>query len=526
MFKTCCICLETAEDLSPMTYDEIKMYKLFVPKVQNNENNMKLCMYCKWTIRKFIKLTQQWQTAYEVLIEGVQMDTKVIFLRTPHKFITTSEHHYLGPDDEISDDNDVDEVPLIMLSKSCRKKKKKRRKHLPKDTKADIKTEIDMKECVLNDGSKDQNQKRPKKEPLDGFTTRMVRETNEYVVIKLTKDQVLEEMFQRSTSESYARAAYKCDKCVKGFNFEDVLNSHAAKHSPENGSFQCDICTQYCPSAVSLRGHIKSHTTRYKCKICGYVRLSRQHLLEHHAISHTSEAACYRCDSCQFVTNKRTVMQRHVKSHSSERHTCHQCGKNFKTIMSLRVHTIRHDKSRGFQCQQCDKTFIYPSVLHKHIQAVHERDDYYCVECDVKFKSPETLKHHFKKAKRHRDSSSYKYVCEQCPAQFAQASSLAAHAHAAHGAGRAHECAACARAFSSRETLRAHVWRQHARAAHHCHVCGNTFSRLSSLKSHLRTHAEHTNTQKQEDLPNEVRPPETQLLKSEPNALENRCDFP
>lgn len=115
----------------------------------------------------------------------------------------------------------------------------------------------------------------------------MVQETDEYIVIKLTKEQVLEEMKQKSQSVKYLTAPYKCEKCIKGFNFEEVLQTHMEKHTivslfqiiiffscelyiiklslitfQKNGSLLCELCSQYCPSAVSMRGHWKSHTTR------------------------------------------------------------------------------------------------------------------------------------------------------------------------------------------------------------------------------------------------------------------------
>ncbi|XP_063835943.1 zinc finger protein 57-like [Ostrinia nubilalis] len=296
-------------------------------------------------------------------------------------------------------------------------------------------------------------------------------------------------MHERSQSEGYKRTLFKCEKCVKGFNFEDVLQTHMEKHSMENGSLQCDICTQYCPSVVSLRGHMKSHTTRYKCKLCGCVRQSRQHLLEHHNTTHTRGAPDYTCRHCGFTTAKRTSMQRHVKSHrAGERHACHQCGKLFKSLETLRVHTMRHDKSKRLQCEECGRVFIYPSLLHRHVQAVHVRKDYYCVECDVEFKSRENLRLHFKKAKRHRDASSYQYECGQCPERFVSPSTLSTHVTMAHGQLKQHSCPVCRRLYSSRDALRAHTRDKHSIDNIHCGICDKSFSRKTILAAHMRTH--------------------------------------
>ncbi|PZC73791.1 hypothetical protein B5X24_HaOG208766 [Helicoverpa armigera] len=449
---------------------------------------MSLCLVCKWLLNKCMRFSQQCQRANEMFNSAVTEDTKSNYYlsRICTYNITTSNTvtQYYGPEssDHCNDDDepmldhaadDDDEVPLVMLQDDYKNKRRKSDGYEP-PPEIEIKLEPDVIKQELTEESSEKVRSKKKKVLREGFSSRMVQETDEYIVIKLTKEQVIAELQEKAKEQSYLRAPYKCHKCVKGFNFEDVLQTHMEKHSLEHGTYECEICSQYCPSPVSLRGHIKSHTTRYKCKLCGVVRLSRQHLLEHHAISHTARPTAYSCHKCHFTTNKRTVIQRHVKTHdNSERHACHRCGKLFNTIESLRVHTIaiytaksgtmwlkqkscrktifhanevagksyRHDKSKRLQCPQCSKQFIYPSLLHKHIECVHEREDYYCVECDVRFKSPESLRLHFKKAKRHRDSSSYKYECPQCPLRFVSVSSLSVHLSGGHGARRQHACA-------------------------------------------------------------------------------------
>ncbi|CAH0602421.1 unnamed protein product [Chrysodeixis includens] len=492
MKELCRACLRSSEQIYPMTPAEIHVFQRFTEEVKMDWD-MYICLHCHWIMGKCVKFLRQCQKANVMLNQNLKYEEllPIMDLRVHRSEIIYPDREYteltekdeycddiFNGDDRLNDDDDDDEIPLVMFQEL-------RRRNGENDSQPEIKVEIEVKEEFPQEYSK-----RKKKEIKEGFSSRMVQETDEYIVIKLTKEQVQSEMASKAQADSYTRAPYKCEKCVKGFNFEDVLMSHMEKHRQENGSYQCDICTQYCPTPVSLRGHIKSHTTRYQCKLCGQIRLSRQHLLEHHAITHTAAPTTYSCDKCQFTTNKRTVIQRHVKTHSSERHACHRCGKLFTSVESLRVHTMRHDKSKRIQCDQCEKNFIYPSLLRKHIQAVHERKDYYCVECDVRFKSPESLRLHFKKAKRHRDPSSYNHSCPHCPQRFPSPSSLSVHLSGAHGQAREHACARCRRRYSSRDALRAHAWRLHRKADERasCEMCGESFARKSVLKVHMRTH--------------------------------------
>ncbi|KAF9406173.1 hypothetical protein HW555_013356, partial [Spodoptera exigua] len=235
MMTICRTCLKMPREVFPMTITELNTYQSLTRKVVGSDEKLNICILCKWILRKCFKFTQQCLEVDEIL-------KNVIEQPSPQEIEIKLE--------PILKEEFVEEMPI-----------------------------------------KERSKRKRKKEIREGFSSRMVQETDEYIVIKLSKEEVLSELAEKAKSDSYIRSPYKCEHCVKGFNFED-----------EHGDYKCDICSQYCPSLVSLRGHIKSHTTRYKCKICGHVRLSRQNLLEHHAIAHTMAPASYTCDKCQFTS--------------------------------------------------------------------------------------------------------------------------------------------------------------------------------------------------------------------------------
>ncbi|KAH9627734.1 hypothetical protein HF086_017277 [Spodoptera exigua] len=125
---------------------------------------------------------------------------------------------YTANNDDIGDDDDDDEIPLVMLQDDV--KSKRRSSYEPSPQEIEIKLEPILKEEFEEEiPIKERSKRKRKKEMREGFSSRMVQETDEYVVIKLSKEE-------------------------------------------EHGDYKCDICSQYCHSLVSLRGHIKSHTTR------------------------------------------------------------------------------------------------------------------------------------------------------------------------------------------------------------------------------------------------------------------------
>ncbi|CAH0731159.1 unnamed protein product, partial [Brenthis ino] len=497
--EICQACLRTGEYVNPMTAQDLKYYRLFITKVEDPLNIIYICIYCRSLLRKIVKFIEQCQTAdlwFQDAINKVN-ETPITLNNLSKSSIT---YNYLGPQMQIdvkledvkSDVLDEDDIPLVLLNENH-----------DYDNSSYFECEDRLespssKESIVKDESlqiaqikKSVRKKTKKKVVKEGFSSRMVTETNEYTVIKLKKEQILEEMQQYANSERYKMLPYKCEKCVKGFNFEDVLQSHMEKHSVKNGPFQCELCEQYCPSKVSLRGHMKSHSSRYKCKLCNIIRLSRQHILEHYSLEHAAAPAVYSCPTCEYTTNKRTAMQRHVRVHSSnEPLKCHICGKYYKSKDSLRIHIMRHDDKKLHQCSACSSSFVYAAQLRRHALAVHVRADFYCVECDVVFKSRDNLKRHLQRAKKHRDSSAYKHQCTQCEQRFVSSSSLASHGARAHGGARPEACAHCGRRYCSRDALRWHARSAHAPRAPRvpCALCGRTFSRKYVLRVHMRTH--------------------------------------
>ncbi|CAH2064957.1 unnamed protein product, partial [Iphiclides podalirius] len=455
-----------------MVASDIHWYRRLIKEV-SNDAEMFMCSTCICLFRKLIMFIEQCHKAQIFLKQVYSQELQILPPPIGNNLtVSPTRTFYLGPEhlqeidpdvkaeDSVFDGNeayiteDEDDVPLVLF---CGSNGDGESQQILKKEVLDDKVDVGpvTLEMQLETGSpvsshpKARSKQKKQMVLREGFTSRMVQETAEYIVIKLTKEQVLEEMRERAKSNKYSRAPYKCERCVKGFNFEDVLQSHMDKHSPKSGPLQCELCGQRCPTPVSLRGHMKSHTTRYKCKLCGYIRHSRQHVLEHYTISHADSSAAYSCETCPFTSNKRTVMQRHVRFHGrTERHTCHKCGKLYKTLDSLRVHTMRHDAKKRFQCDQCTQSFIYPTLLQKHVQSVHVRRDYYCVECDIKFKSMDTLKLHFKRAKRHREVKGEERLASKASAPMARP--------------KAHVCVACARSYGSRSALRAHARRRHA----------------------------------------------------------------
>ncbi|KPJ00407.1 hypothetical protein RR46_06997 [Papilio xuthus] len=200
---------------------------------------MLMCIFCTNLLRKLDKFAEQCRNAQTKMKEKSKQDTFTIQNNINNISISPTKTYYIGPDwmhldcniktEECNTVYVNDDVPMLFCESSMDAEFENGT--LDDSNNVNILEESNTELDIDNDPEKCGKNKKQKKVLKEGFSSRMVQETSEYTVIKLTKEQVLQELKERSKSEKYLRAPYKCESCVKGFNFEDVLQGHMEKHS-------------------------------------------------------------------------------------------------------------------------------------------------------------------------------------------------------------------------------------------------------------------------------------------------------
>lgn len=74
-------------------------------------------------------------------------------------------------------------------------------------------------------------------------------------------------------------------------------------------------------------------------------------------------------------------------------HLCSTCGMGFKTMGTLRSHTLRHSEVKPIACLKCPKRFFNKSDLRKHMD-VHSDAKYICNLCGAILSSKRSLDEH------------------------------------------------------------------------------------------------------------------------------------
>lgn len=312
-------------------------------------------------------------------------------------------------------------------------------------------------------------------------------------LIKLTPAEQAKQREEDSRNETYLKFPFKCERCYKGFNYEQKLKNHLAKHNASRGAYECAVCGMRLPTVYSYNVHAATHSTRYECVACERRMADKASILEHYARAHEGVAAHYCCDICGKVSANSRTHRGHIRNHhSGDRPKCDRCGKTFVNKDSLNEHILIHTGVKEHSCETCGKRFRTKTQA-KHHQLKHsDARDFYCVECDMRFKSRHNLKQHLLKSLRHVDVESLKHACDRCDKRFDSPKSLEHHVQFQHLGRRLHVCAACGAALATRNSLAKHIRVAHegyrAPLKHVCETCGKAFRGKNVLINHVRVH--------------------------------------
>ena len=113
-----------------------------------------------------------------------------------------------------------------------------------------------------------------------------------------------------------------------------------------------------------------------KCDQCDYNPTDQTNLYKHKRAKH--ERIIYPCKFCEFKSNWKQTVEKHIKSVHEE--------------IQIKV-----------QCSQCGKLFSGKGSLSKHVQDFHEGRRYKCDFCEYHATRKSNLGIHFKKM--HKDQS-------------------------------------------------------------------------------------------------------------------------
>lgn len=190
------------------------------------------------------------------------------------------------------------------------------------------------------------------------------------------------------------------------------------------------------------------------------------------------------CNYCNYTTNKRFLLARHMKSHSEDRpHKCSVCERGFKTLASLQNHVNTHTGTKPHLCKHCESTFTTSGELVRHVRYRHTHEKpHKCPECDYASVELSKLKRHIRCHTGERP-----YQCPHCTYASPDTFKLKRHLRI-HTGEKPYECDVCHARFTQSNSLKAHklIHQVGDKPVFHCELCPTTCGRKTDLRIHVQ----------------------------------------
>jgi len=253
----------------------------------------------------------------------------------------------------------------------------------------------------------------------------------------------------------------------------------------------------------------------YHCKLCG-VFFASQSLLDNHEIEHKGKRK-NACAQCGRVFRTAMTLRKHMKLHSVRKNgrkdnpstvtdldsdtlkkvkkekpemefLCKTCNKIFRHKSNYQKHLLRHTVG-DLPCKHCPKKFRLFRDLTRH-EKTHFLPSYMCKECDYETTVLAALSIHMT---RHMDKADLPFNCNECEKRFRKKLDLQEH-YNIHSGEKPFICQLCNNAFYLRRQLSAHCRRMHPELKANkvtstaCDICGRVLATKRSLFRHKESH--------------------------------------
>ena len=131
-----------------------------------------------------------------------------------------------------------------------------------------------------------------------------------------------------------------------------------------------------CPMRIPVSSVLKFHREREHglleqvCNLCGKT-VKKHKMKSHMIIAHTNEKHL-QCDKCEFRTNTKGNLIRHMVRHSDDpmagrKRVCQICQKAFFTNQELKQHILIHGGIKPYKCNLCNGSFSNFSGHRQHM---------------------------------------------------------------------------------------------------------------------------------------------------------------
>ncbi|XP_061859966.1 zinc finger and BTB domain-containing protein 11 isoform X2 [Colius striatus] len=158
-------------------------------------------------------------------------------------------------------------------------------------------------------------------------------------------------------------------------------------------------------------------------------------------------------------------------------HRCTECGMVFQRRYALIMHTLKHERSKGYKCPLCKKEFQYGASLRAHLVRHTRKTEVSAGAAGAEETGSSTVKGRTKR----------EFVCDICGRTLPKLYSLRIHM-LKHTGVKPHACKACGKTFTYKQGLKMHLALHEVQKQFKCDLCEKSFVTKRSLQEHMSIH--------------------------------------
>lgn len=280
-----------------------------------------------------------------------------------------------------------------------------------------------------------------------------------------------------------ASETYACHHCGKGFDKLNNLRVHMLVHSSPRRSPTPDAesgpYTTYSTPDPDETSPYTTYSTPdptepspYTCPQCGkgFIKLNglRLHMRVHSSSPKPSPPKAKRSPR---PTHRPTPRPSLTQDPEPSPYKCHQCGKGFGTLNSLRVHYMHYHSFSG----PSNKTKPMPEPAPEYTSSKRKRKN--------KTKSKQKPGRPAKPTPPPINRDDMPFACEVCGKGFHKMNNVRVHM-LVHSGERRYRCQHCPKRFITSNHLKRHQTVHTKAKPYTCPGCGSGFTQLCSLRRH------------------------------------------
>ena len=281
-------------------------------------------------------------------------------------------------------------------------------------------------------------------------------------------------------------------------HFEDVTDEKTLETNNTTKPFKCTLCEYSGAKKRYLKKHMLAVHDNEVSSGYIYNEFEEQYSTQKQGQETFKTEDSLKCDLCDYLTDEKYLLSRHVKNVHSEikAFVCDKC--DFKTTYKygLKKHEkVVHNDYKPHKCTYPNCSFkgtANKANLDIHIRAVHLKiKDHVCDICGYATVDKHTLLSH----KKGVHDGIKDLICSTCGYVTSYAKALQRHIKVVHEAKKIepHEiskefiCASCGFGTHNQKNLNDHIKRRHeSQDDKVCATCGFTTNTQANLNAHMR----------------------------------------